>query len=769
MQNRDLFAAPFHRSGLASWMLLGGLVAGGVFVPPHDVFAQSSKTAAKPEDKPVADPFPEAGYLDKEMIGIGVLRMDRIRKAPLYLALLKSGVLKEAEQAMKEIGVELADLERVTVAVDQTVVDLAARPAGLSGSPDAAAGFTPQEMKNNVRQIALAFHNYHDSYRRLPRANGNGEGNKTGLSWRVHLLPFFDEAPLYQEFHLEEPWDSEHNKPLIAKMPKLFRSPGVKEPGKTTFHVFTGKGTLFEGDRGKTFVQITDGMSNTLLAFSAAPETATEWTKPGGLEFDPKTCRELLGKTEAPGFYAVMADGAPRPIPRDISAENLALWIQIADGQPIELPPQPRSAAPGRPSPTMILAFSKPYQRPPAERLPKPEVIQGEEMYEFPGYSVSFASDKLILMSPAATLRRMIRNRKATAPTTTSMLALLPAEADAALAFDLGSQAKLMQEIVHRHPLAEVFQPVTSLTMQLNISQPEGGTLLELAATTPDAAAAEALVEQLTPGLDQVKASVSKLPIPTPTPAAEKGKALGLAAIAAATHNPDKERAVLRIPVPEGFSKAHELITGVTAARAEEAQTIQKRKDRLKELGIAFHNHEATWGNFPGAGRSSAKRKAGLSWRVHILPYIGHARLYNEFNTDQPWDSEQNKKLIEKMPEFFKTPGVEKPNHTALHVFTGKGAPFADDRAPKIADFTDGTSNTLLVVEAGPDKAEIWTKPGGLDFDPEKPIDALGNFSGDAFQGVLADGSVKAIARKIDARILRLLIEHQDGQPLNLP
>lgn len=769
MLNR-LFSIPsLRRKTLASWLLLGGLASGGVCLPAGDALAQSPNAASKAGDKPAADPLPEAGYLDKETIGIGVLRMDRIRKTSLYLALLKTGALKEAERAMQEIGVELADLERVTVAVDQTVVDLAARQVGLSVPMETAAEFPPWEMNNKGKQIALAFHNYESAYRRLPRANGNGEGNKIGLSWRVHLLPYLDESPLYREFHLDEPWDSEHNKPLIAKMPKLFRSPGVEEPGKTTFHVFTGKGTLFDGDRGKTFADIKDGMSNTLLAFCAAPETATEWTRPGGLEFDPKTCRELLGKTDGEGFYAVMVDGAARQIPSKITAENLALWIQIGDGQVVQLPPPQRSMAVARPAPTMILTFSKPYRRPPAERLPKPEAIQGDEMYEFPHYSVSFASDKLIVMSPAATLRRMIQNRQAKAPTASSMLPLLPAEADSALAFDLGPQAKLMQEVLRRHPLVEVFQPVTSLTLQLNISQPEGGTLLELAAITPDAAAAEGLVEALTPGLDQVKASVSKLPIPTPTPVAEKGKTLGLAAIAAATLKPDKERVVLRVPVPEGFSKAHELIAGATSARDEEAQAVQKRKDRLKELGLAFHNYESTWGNFPGAGRSTASRKAGLSWRVHILPYIGHARLYNEFNTDQPWDSEKNKKLIEKMPAFFKTPGVEKPNHTSLHVFTGKGAPFADDRAPKLADFTDGTSNTLLVVEAGPDKAEIWTKPGGLDFDPEKPIDALGKFEGNGFQAVLADGSVKLIGRSIDARILRLLIEHQDGEPLNLP
>ncbi len=168
-----------------------------------------------------------------------------------------------------------------------------------------------------------------------------------------------------------------------------------------------------------------------------------------------------------------------------------------------------------------------------------------------------------------------------------------------------------------------------------------------------------------------------------------------------------------------------------------------------------------------GAGRGGKDNsKKGLSWRVHLLPFLGEKELYQQFHLDEPWDSLHNKTLVGKMPDLFRSLGVEKPGMTSLHVFTGKGAPFAEDRAPRIPEFTDGTSKTLLAVEAGPDKAEVWTKPGGLDFQPAKPIDSLGKLSDDTFLSVLADGSVRAIARQIDAKTLRRMIEFQDGEPL---
>ena len=77
-----------------------------------------------------------------------------------------------------------------------------------------------------MKQIALAMHNFHDTHRSFPAAFKVDEEKKPLLSWRVELLPFLEQGELYKQFKHDEPWDSEHNKKLIAKMPQVFAVPG---------------------------------------------------------------------------------------------------------------------------------------------------------------------------------------------------------------------------------------------------------------------------------------------------------------------------------------------------------------------------------------------------------------------------------------------------------------------------------------------------------------------------------------------------------------
>jgi hypothetical protein len=186
----------------------------------------------------------------------------------------------------------------------------------------------------------------------------------------------------------------------------------------------------------------------------------------------------------------------------------------------------------------------------------------------------------------------------------------------------------------------------------------------------------------------------------------------------------------------------------------------------LKQIGLAFHNYHDVFGAFCGVDRPAPDRPVGLSWRVYLLPFLDQAPLYNQFKFDEPWDSDHNKKLIDKMPELFKSPGVDDPTKTSFHVFTGPGALFADERCPRLQDITDGTSNTFLAVLAGPDTAEVWTKPGGLDFEPENPMKALGKIVGETFLALFADGSVRQISTELDAGTLLHYIQCNDGNPV---
>ncbi len=170
----------------------------------------------------------------------------------------------------------------------------------------------------------------------------------------------------------------------------------------------------------------------------------------------------------------------------------------------------------------------------------------------------------------------------------------------------------------------------------------------------------------------------------------------------------------------------------------------------MTQIGAAFHKFEKKHGNMPAAAMVGKDGKPLLSWRVAILPFIEQGELYQQFHLDEPWDSEHNKKLLEKMPKVYapvRGPAPKEPGSTYYQVFTGSGAPFSLEalKGPKVADFADGTSQTLLIVEAS--EAVPWTKPANLVYDAQKPLPKLG--FGDRVYVVLADGSSHFIKRTV--------------------
>jgi hypothetical protein len=203
--------------------------------------------------------------------------------------------------------------------------------------------------------------------------------------------------------------------------------------------------------------------------------------------------------------------------------------------------------------------------------------------------------------------------------------------------------------------------------------------------------------------------------------------------------------------------------------KVREAAGRAQSQNNLRQLALAMHNYNDTYFSLPSAGGSNAGRrvpgqkvagqKSLLSWRVALLPFLGRPDLYNQFKHDEPWDGPNNMRLLTQMPEVFYCPYFPtQPGHTIYQVFVGNGAAFEKTKPTRIpADFTDGLSNTILIVEAA--QPVPWTKPEDLDFEPlgrQKPL--LNSRSRSGFLVVLADLSVRIVPAEVSENTLKAAI-----------
>ncbi|MEM1303559.1 MAG: DUF1559 domain-containing protein [Planctomycetota bacterium] len=133
-----------------------------------------------------------------------------------------------------------------------------------------------------------------------------------------------------------------------------------------------------------------------------------------------------------------------------------------------------------------------------------------------------------------------------------------------------------------------------------------------------------------------------------------------------------------------------------------------------------------------------------LSWRVHLLPYLGYEELYNKFMLSTHWDREPNKSLIDQIPAVYQSDGVKGP-YTRYLAVTGEGTVMGARFPVRRVALKNGLENTVLVVEADSPRATIWTKPDDLDIDSASAMRKIGRLRGGFTYAVWADATIDAL------------------------
>jgi len=207
------------------------------------------------------------------------------------------------------------------------------------------------QCSNNLKQIALAMHNYHDVHKCLPAGYVADEEGKAMHSWRVALLPYMEAQPLYDQYNFDEPWDSPNNLNVARQMPEMLRCPSAPESppgaGMTNYVVVlsetpeeaVARNSLFGANSWTRFSDITDGTSNTLLVVEV--KEPVPWTQPDvdlhfeNMNFQVNGGANSIGSFHPSGANVAFADGSVQFVSDLLDTQTLRLMIQPADGTPV--------------------------------------------------------------------------------------------------------------------------------------------------------------------------------------------------------------------------------------------------------------------------------------------------------------------------------------------------------------------------------------------------------------------------------------------------
>lgn len=184
--------------------------------------------------------------------------------------------------------------------------------------------------------------------------------------------------------------------------------------------------------------------------------------------------------------------------------------------------------------------------------------------------------------------------------------------------------------------------------------------------------------------------------------------------------------------------------------------------NNLRQTVLALHNYESANRHFPAPVLVHESGKK-YSWRIAILPFIEEQELYDQYDFTQEWDSPHNREVTSRMPDVFRSDTDDKDSTNASwFMLSGPDGIFDGEHSKGVREITDGTSNTIIAVEA---KRNVhWAKPEDIQIDADRGIPKLGGFFENGFNAAMADGSVRFISDKVDRDVLWQLYTAAGGE-----
>lgn len=278
-----------------------------------------------------------------------IISLQLVIEAPLHLQGILSANCRDAQSAKRVVALAQQFVQMTGLSSLQCTE--AEKQARVSCGGDAFVtlvrnltqstrmGSAEMQQSNNLKQIVLALLNFESVYKGFPPRMTVSEKGTPLLSWRVFLLPFIAEQALYNEFHLDEPWDSPHNLKLVERMPAAYQSMQFPELklGHTLVQMPLQTGSAWNGNENRMlkFQDLTDGTSNTICFVVAPKDKGVVWTKPEDFRLEADNpVTSLFADREL--IEVALFDGSIQRLERTIKADILKAMMTHASGEVVE-------------------------------------------------------------------------------------------------------------------------------------------------------------------------------------------------------------------------------------------------------------------------------------------------------------------------------------------------------------------------------------------------------------------------------------------------
>lgn len=646
---------------------------------------------------------------------------------------------------------------------------------------------TQSEIATKLEKIKFGLLNLEASKRtyapvktsRVPESNRRRVFHSE-LSWRVHILPFIGHEPLYEKFRLQEPWNSPHNAALAANMPDVFRL-GNASGSVSRFSLIEGENLLFGSSSSPRRGDIRDGAGNTILCVIVGQDKATPWTRPSDFAFDQTNPITSLGQLGKDGIYCSTVDGKDLLLPLS-TTDSEFLAAVTHDGNEVQhalrhgksLKGFKKSAEPLTRNTNSNFAF-KDSPALEQERKQLKLAVSALSMHEklFHRFSLELPTDAAADERPGTQLSWRVH-----------LLPLLGLESlykqfDFNAKWNEGQNAALLDKIPaiystgngNRTRLRAFEGFVGSSYKEIRDGLPNTAACILVG---NDLATEWTRPDPLQKDISAILSSLKNKPIQLATLDGEllslspQQAEQHLASLASINGGEIVDASALR---SQGGAIAAELNPAFSKKMQKEMETHDLWSQKLQQIVSGWVNFESAYRKFPGMTLSRPEQMDStgrplLSWRVHILPFIGESTLHQKFHLDEPWDSKHNRPLLKKMPALFRAPGAL-PNvyKTRVQTFEGSKTFLEPGKSFGFSAVRDGTRSTIALVATGEDKSVFWTKPEDITFVPTDVLGSLGEI-GTTIHCARIDGATHVLKSTTPNDILSGLITPASGERL---